>query len=785
MDEDLSIRVNRTLAADIGLTTIDLTNDQVWEFSGSGGEPPALTLQTSYGLRCRGMKLFPRFTWQGTTLTDPRTFARPGRIKKRFSNYLLLECSPFPFIDVELEYWVPNSNSICGRTRVANHGRGSVTLGCEWAVLLHPGERGETMSSAEMGINTVLRGASEDLFPVFFLTGGPQPSSGSYPALGLEMTLAAGLERRVSWSLASLESYEASFTLARQNTAIQWEADLLKQEMAEKRQVFLFTSAQPEIDDLLHEAQVKAQQTLIQGPAPVKRLTLLDKRQPDVPLGSYAFSTRLRQGNLPANSYDLWQASRLFLPAKPEVVRELLQSFIEAQQPDGAIPWAVNASGTASKALAAPLLAGIARDVFTCSPDTTWLEQVYAPLFESFKAWFSEARLADSSGKPAWTNLLQTGLDSAPLYANQQPEDQGLDLRYVDSPGLGALLYRESQALLEIGTLAHQTESADWLRGIAAGLKDQVQASWDEQKGTYTYRDIQTGRCPARTSLLEVKSNGTVKKKAVCKPEGRVIVRCLLGDRLSGIVEVVLHGKNQTGQVNEVFHFGLGQYQNGVGRITSQSLFNEIEQVETSGLQKTDRVFIQQVGYEDEDVSLLLPLWAGIPTAEQAKELLEKTIFSRYLGRNGLTALPLDRYPERAHGVPLLWNELIAEGLCNYGFRQQAAELLFRQMTAAARQWQNSGWMNDVLDADTASGLGRRDGLSSLPGVLPFLRVLGFEYFGVNEILFNGLNEYLPAFTVQYGRANVQMKADGTTISTLNGSKIEFHEPGLHKSVLP
>ncbi len=50
-----------TLAADARLTTTDYTNDQIWELSLGGGEPAALALQTTYGLRAHWMRLFPRF----------------------------------------------------------------------------------------------------------------------------------------------------------------------------------------------------------------------------------------------------------------------------------------------------------------------------------------------------------------------------------------------------------------------------------------------------------------------------------------------------------------------------------------------------------------------------------------------------------------------------------------------------------------------------------------------------------------------------------------------------
>jgi hypothetical protein len=165
--------------------------------------------------------------------------------------------------------------------------------------------------------------------------------------------------------------------------------------------------------------------------------------------------------------------------------------------------------------------------------------------------------------------------------------------------------------------------------------------------------------------------------------------------------------------------------------------------------------------------------------------MIEQTLLPRYVARYGLSNLPLDRYTEREHGVSALWNELIVEGLLDYGYRKEAAGIYQSMLNGIAEQWQGSGFLNELLDAGDARGLGNRDTLSSLPGIFPFLRMLGIEQFSTNEIFFNGLNEYLPPFTVQYGRSNVQMKPDGTSISLISGSRIEFHESGMHKSILP
>jgi len=60
-----------TLAADSRLSIPDYLNDHIWELVIGGGEPPALSLQTTYGLRAKAMRLFLRFSENGKSVSDP------------------------------------------------------------------------------------------------------------------------------------------------------------------------------------------------------------------------------------------------------------------------------------------------------------------------------------------------------------------------------------------------------------------------------------------------------------------------------------------------------------------------------------------------------------------------------------------------------------------------------------------------------------------------------------------------------------------------------------------
>jgi hypothetical protein len=116
LDDPISL----TLAADSRLTDLDYANDQIWELLPGKGDPNALMLQTTFGLRARNMRIFPQFEEAHKIISSPAEFAESVIFTKIAPNYIKLTCSPFPGIDVELEYWVPDCQTVAGRVRIKN-----------------------------------------------------------------------------------------------------------------------------------------------------------------------------------------------------------------------------------------------------------------------------------------------------------------------------------------------------------------------------------------------------------------------------------------------------------------------------------------------------------------------------------------------------------------------------------------------------------------------------------------------------------------------------------------
>ena len=82
--------ISLTISADARLGPTDYTNDQIWELNLGNSEPPAISLQTTFGLRARSCRIFPRFVVSGQSVNNPAHFHRPITIHEYYPNYIKL-----------------------------------------------------------------------------------------------------------------------------------------------------------------------------------------------------------------------------------------------------------------------------------------------------------------------------------------------------------------------------------------------------------------------------------------------------------------------------------------------------------------------------------------------------------------------------------------------------------------------------------------------------------------------------------------------------------------------
>src|SRR5512138_275081 len=323
-----------SLAADARLSIPDYLNDHIWELNLGSGEPPALSLQTTYGLRAKAMRLFLRFSEEGKSVSSPSSFALPPTVRRFYPNFLVLDCAPLKSIDVSAEYWVPQSNAVSGRISVANKSTAIRKIRLELCAVLTPID-GQGMTATQMQMVNVLAGQTGGLFPVLFMTGGPAPGSGPYPSLFLDLELGPGAARTLTWVQSATDSLQASFDLARQTSARPWEAESARLELLNAGQTIDIHTGDKDWDAAFAFSQSMGLGLFFAPDTQLACPSIVAVRGPDNGYSPKGDGTDYPIAWNGQTAFDAYYLSNV-LPAS-EGAKDLLENFLSIQKEDGFI----------------------------------------------------------------------------------------------------------------------------------------------------------------------------------------------------------------------------------------------------------------------------------------------------------------------------------------------------------------------------------------------------------------------------------------------------------------
>jgi hypothetical protein len=772
------------LAADFRVCASDYLNDQNWELEIGGGDPPALALCTTYGLRARLMRIFPHFSMGGQPVADPAGFTRPPRLRRFHPNFLLLDLSPFPGIDVVAEYWAPDPHAVAGRFTVTNRTAGSLALLLELCGQLVPLD-GQGLAPASMHSVNILTGRTSGLAPVLFLTGGPQPGPAPYPSLAIDLNLAPGSSRCLTWVQAALAEASDSFELARRTASRSWEAERARIELVNASQTVEIHTGDPDWDAALALSQ-KAALGLFFGPSQfLPRPSFVQSRQPDQgysPRGDGRDYSSTWSGQTPLEAAYL--AS--LLPGAPDHAAGLVRNFLAVQAQDGAVDWKPGLAGQRGNWLAAPLLASLAWQAYQNSLDKQFLREVQDGLNAFFRSWFTETHDRDRDGFPEWDHPLQTGLEDNPAFTLWQAGGQGAGISFAESPALSAMLYREALSLAHMAEVLGQSKEAKRLKVRAEGLRLLTGQCWDASTVLYHYRDLTSHRCPEGKTLGRPRRAGNLTMHHSFKQPERLLVRITIKGDVIPSPEVTLHGLEGESPRSERFTREDFQWGAGLAVATSRNLYTRLELVEVSGLGKRDLVTLQVMDLSGEDISLFLPLWAGIPDLPHAGALVHQTLVTtgRFGSPFGIPAASsgwLDETEPAANStwqaVHMPWCALIGEGMLTYGFRDEAAQLVTRLMSAVIPNLKEQHAFRQAYHSETGAGMGGRNALQGLAPVGLFLDTLGLRIHSQRRVTLSGKNPFPWPVTVKYRGLTVTRQAEQTLLTFPDGQTLTLKDP--------
>lgn len=777
-----------TLAADSRFSHPDFIDDQIWELRLQGGEPPALALQTTYGLRAHWMRIFPRFLRKDKTYGDPALFHIPPRLEQLFPNFARIFCSPFDGLEVRLEYWIPSSKVVACRVQIKNNSILKEPFRMEWAALLSPLEEGSAMTPFKKDRACYLAGKTSSLAPVLLMDDCSDASSGPYPAISMDMDPYPGTSITVKWACAALDRLDASLELAQQTLYERWDAQAARIELVNTNQMLAIHTGREDWDRALSLSQIAAHSLVIPGRPGFPSTTFVLSRQPD-----HGFSFRgdgsdyshLWKGQ---TTLDALYLSGLILPGGAGLVKGWVENFLSIQDEQGRIDWRSAPAGQLNRRLAQPVLASLAWQAGQYLPDgPTWLAEVYPRLLLFFKAWFEPAVDHDQDGYPEWEHPLQTGLDDLPLFDLWHASAQGVDITTLEAPNLAAFLAREVEILIQIARLGGHSEDLEELESIQTRLKEGLQPAWDARDGLFHYQDYQTHRGSKGALIKALRGSGQFSLHRSFKTPQRLQLKFVSADENTHAVSLRLKGTSAEGPILEEIPPRRWAWASNQARATSQQLFMALSEVEVMGAAPKDSISIERVDTQQKDLSLFLPLWARLCSPQQARKMVERAWKGPFFKPYGPPLWIRDGKepgPPGLNGVSPVWGSFLGEGLLAYGYRKEAAELFTRMMDAITLSLKRHTSFRESYDADTGQPIGERNHLRGLAPIGFFLKLVGIQKLTQREVILTNFNPFPWPITVQYVGTSVESRASETIVTFSTGETVRVSGPGPHRVCL-
>lgn len=785
-----------SFAADLRLCHPDYPNDHIWEMDFGGGEPPVLSVRTTYGLRARSMRLFYRFAEGPSAVSGPSDFQSGPFLRRFYPNFLQFVFVPFDGLEVTTEYWIPESHVLAGRVTLSNRKPDARKVEIELCGVLTPLE-GRSLAQTQLQMINVLAGRTGGLAPVLFMTGGVQHGRAPYPSLALEVPLEPAMTRSLSWAIAAESTPEVSLDLARRSAARSWDAERTRIELLDTGDLPEIHTGDPDWDAALAFSQRAALGLFYAANDRLPASSFIRLRQPDGGFSHAGDGSDYPPSWSGQSAFDAYYISSL-LPTAPGLRRGLIENFLSSQAEDGSIDAHPGLAGQRAKFTAAPMLATLAWNYFEDTQDQDFLAEAFPRLLAFFENWFSPVHDSDADGVPAWDHALQTGLDENPLFDIWHTWSQGLPISTLLNPELTALLYREATSLILIAQALGHDDELGPLHKRAAILRDSVAAAWNEPSSLYAYRDRLTGALQSNRTLIGQRKGPGELHPADAQFENpiRILIQIQRKGPSSQRPIVSIEGRGNgagPGGVVVIERIEDRQFQlhaSGLVAVSAE-VYRRVEGVTVEGLEPQDRLFVRTVDSSLEDITLFTPLWAHLPEPQQARRMLDRVLaagtgFDRPFGAPALSESPA---PPRARAreateadsiamsVHLPWNQLIVEGALSYGMRPEAARLTTRMMTAVIQCLKQNRAFYERYHALTGAGLGERGALTGFAPVGLFLQTLGVHILSPTRLRLEGANPFPWPVSILYRGLKIERGIESTAVTFPNGQTVTITEP--------
>ena len=703
------------LTAENRFTSYDLYQNRGWILHQSRGNPPALVIQPDLADSSGDYRIFPCFTEGTHTVLFPGDFLQPPKLNDFLLNLVEYSFSPLDKIFVTITNWVPDPAVVCGMIKVKNQSNCRRTIRLDLAGHLTQLGAGMRMSAIDHSGRDILAGQMGDAIPVLFMSGSTRAGKGPYPCLSAELIIAPEEEIEVSWVSALGDSQSESLNLIDRLIGMDWAGEISRLKIQEQSRLEIITG-DPDWNFAFKLSQKEA--------------------------AGY-MSKYFPQGDSSLNSdHFLSPFEALYLidvltPIDPQAVTSILDRVLGAVKEDGMLP-----EGRCNDFASLPTLP-LAGELLWQASQIAPLDQGKKILLKKLEAllnhWFLPDYDQDGDGIPELAHPCQLNLvdfrspDSIPEY-----ELSG-NYPYIESPGLVTLLLNDLTRLRELQASLGENGTEDPADIKREVLTNFLQESWDSKESCFYNRDRDSHlTLPGRLISIDPGNGLHILRENM--PHPTRIGFLIQGESVRGTIpdfQITLHGYDQKGnyRVEQIYPAQIRWVENH-GRTASESVYSRLDYIALKNLPVDLQLTVYCSSTNQEDITMLLPLWGNDLDLQKTNSLIDKTLTNqeKFWSTFGIRTIPDGDYS----AIQLPWNIFLGKGLLAHDKRSLAADLFSKLMAAILINLDDSGCFFSAYDARTGNGRGIQN---SLEGLIPrgfFLQVLGIKIINEREIEVEG-----------------------------------------------
>ena len=771
---DLSAPKAFILAADHRYTPYHPENDQVWELGLNQRTSQPIYLHTTYNLRARSMDLFPWFSIDNARCWNLQSFFSPPAVTDYIPDYIRIMCEPQRGIEISFDCFIPEPDTLVGEIETINRDDHAHNLSIELGSVLVPMGKGLPTRSDKFGINQFLSGKTDDLHPVLYMSGGPTATNNPHPALSLSTRLGPGESQRLTWTLVTKDTREASLDAARQMMSTSWRETVQAHQMAHASQTIQIHTGEPAWDTAFYISQVQTSTHLIANPVG-NGGTFLETRLPDLPV----HKIEALDGRDNLTLLEAVHLSQALGPGQMDWMKAVLDNFFSRIDDTGRLPSRRHFSESGRPIQECPLLAHLCLSIIDITGDLESLKSTYPKLQKYWQSWMDQSQPENDDSSPILESAAQLQLDNGLFnFDVWEAGGCGLDIRSVESPALNAMLYREAACLNRIAEILEDRSSRKIFKQQMETLLHRVQALWNEEQGIFCYRDAQSRLHPPQELQISGNVRPNLKINQRFNHPQRLVLHLFSSDENTRVCKLRFKGKSPEGKPVEERYQPLDiRWVMGRAHLTTKNLYKPIQSLAIEGLNPEDRYRLETADLSAKDLSCLLPVWSGAVSPGQMEAILTTHIClddpTLKCGLPEICPDTLAQHKNQPTRMNVLWNTLILQGLTRAGYHNEAAQLFTRMMGAIWQGLQGYQGFFPHYDSQNGRPSGTRNSLAGLVPLGLFLELGGIRLYNPNKVAVWGENPFPWPLEVHWQGLSIHKEAANVRITFADGSMFQ------------